>query len=120
MKIGKHDLALSHQGQLAGLGLLDFDDHVGLAKDLFWSGGHVGPVPEVLVIRKTGPQPGPSLDEHFMPGPSQFLGPHRQQPDPVLVTLDFGWYSDDHWTSPGLFAARVYIGHYRIEHATAK
>ena len=96
MEIGEDDLPAPQQPALAGLGLLDLDDHFRLAVDLFGRGGHFGAMADVFVVAQAGAGARARLDQHAVSRAGQFFRPHGQQADAVFVILDFFGDADEH------------------------
>ena len=96
VEIGEDDLPLPQQPALAGLGLLDLDDHLRPAVDLFGRGDHFRPMAGVLVVAQAGAGARARLDQHAVSGAGQFFRPHGQQADAVFVILDLFGDSDEH------------------------
>ncbi len=84
------------QRHFAGLRLLDLDDHVGPAVDLFGRGDQFGPMADVVLVGQAGADARARLDQHAVSGAGQFFRPHGQQADAIFVTLDFFGDADDH------------------------
>ena len=87
---------------LAGLRLLDLDDHVGPGVDFLRAGDHLGAVADVLLVGQSRAHAGRGLDQHLMAGAGEFLGPHGQQAHAIFIRFDFLGHSDDH----ALFSVR--------------
>ena len=82
---------------LAGLRLLDFDDHFAAGVDFSGVGDDLRPLSPVLIVRQTGPQPGVLLNEHLVT-----CGANSSTPTGSMPTR----YSSDliSWGTPTIMA----------------
>src|SRR5207244_244218 len=98
-EVGENDLPRAHQRPFLGQRLLDFDDEVRLAPDLFGIGNDVGAVAGILFVANAAALSGAGLDEHAVARPRQLFDPHRDHGYAVLVRLNFFRHADDHTAS---------------------
>ena len=99
VEVGEYDLVLADHLDLDRLGLLDLDDHVGLAEDLLGRGDDRRARRAVVGVGEAASDAGALLDEHLVPVLAQGLGPHREKADPVFSFLDLFRNADNHQTT---------------------
>jgi hypothetical protein len=78
------------------LGLLDLDDHVGLAPDLRGGGRDGGARGVVVLVGEADAHAGVLLDDDLVAAPGEHLDADGEHPDAVLVGLHFAGNTDDH------------------------
>ena len=96
VQVGVEDLSPAQQGVLRGEGLLDLPDQIGPGVDLLRRGDDLRAGADVLVIRQAAAGPGALLDQHGVAALGEGLDPAGDEPDAVLLGLDFARHANDH------------------------
>ena len=96
VKVSEHDLPAPQQRPLRLERLLDLNDHLRPSEHLLGLGDQLRSAAQVIVIGQPGTQPRARFNQHLMPGPHQFLDPHRQQRHAIFIQLRFSRHTDDH------------------------